>query len=142
MTIRQITKATLAVLCLLCIALSASSAKRKVRIKSRYYNIPQDNVRKDTLRAEHIDTLTLFSNQIVSMKMEVYSASSLRIDSTTVTDKGNLRAMAEDSIIIPCGMEVMLGGELQLSGSSQYAISYTYDAAGYRTSRKLTSNAQ
>ena len=142
MTTRQIAKIAIVALCLLCIALAASSAKRKVRIKSRYYNIPQDSVRKDSLHIERIDTLTVFSNQTVSSQMDVYSTSTLRIDSTTVTDRGNLRAMAEDSIIVPWEMEVVLGGELQLSGSSQYAISYTYDAAGYRSSRKLTSNTQ
>lgn len=142
MKLRQITKAVFVVLCLLCIALVASPAKRKVRIRSRYYNIPQDSVRKDSLHVKHIDTLTVFSDQTVSSRMDVYSSSTLRIDSTTVAERGNLRATAEDSITVSCETEVVPGGELLLSGASQYAISYTYNAAGYRTLRKLTGNAQ
>lgn len=122
------------------IAISALSANRKVRIKTQHQRSQINMTMLDSVKKARVDTLSLYSGHVVSSKTNIYASSTLQIDSTKVAHDGDLRATSETSIVIPSDMEVELGGELQLNGSGQYYISYTYNGMGFRTLRKHESN--
>lgn len=125
---------------LLCIATIAPSANRKVRIKSQHQRSQTDRTMIDSVKKVHVDTLNLYTGHIVLSEVNLYASTSLQIDSIKVIQGGDLRATSETSIEIPSGLEVELGGEIQLNGSGQYYISFTYNNAGFRTLRKHETN--
>lgn len=86
--------------------------------------------------SENRDSIDLYQNHIVNEEVEIQGRNQLTIQNVTVTNTGYLKAHTPSSITITGTCIVELGGILELNGSQQYAIKYTYDSTGNRIRRE------
>lgn len=123
-------------------ALPSFSVKQKERPCRRGTNVIRHSIITDTIHTVPTDTLSVYSGHVVSSEVQIYSPSTLLVDSTKVTANGSLRMTAEDTISILSDTEVEIGGELMLNGATQNYISFTYTVTGFRFSKTHEANTQ
>ena len=132
---RTYLKTGLLAIILLCLGLSAFPGKRKIRIRSRYLNIPYDSVRADIPRTADDTICRIYSGQTVRTTVTIYNTDSIFIGRTAVKDSGNLRVTGGGAVIVPSEMEVEIGGEMQINSASQNTVIFSYDSVGNRYRR-------
>ena len=82
------------------------------------------------------DSVDTYQNHTVSSTVNVQGQNTLTVADVTVTSIGELKLTAPEATVITSNLNVQLGGTLEINGSRQYFIRYTYDAAGNRIRRE------
>ena len=85
------------------------------------------------------DSVDTYQNHTVSTTVSVQGRNTLTVSDVTVTSTGHLKITAPAAPIVTGNLTVQLGGTLEINGSRQYFIKFTYDAAGNRLRREKES---
>ena len=85
------------------------------------------------------DSVDTYQNHTVSTTVSVQGRNTLTVSDVTVTSTGHLKITAPAATIVTDNLTVQLGGTLEINGSRQYFIKFTYDAAGNRLRREKES---
>ena len=139
MAINKKLQYTLLTLILSGLTLSVPSANRKVFVKKRR---SADVVKSSVAKSDTIYRMNVYSGKTVSDTIRIHGVPCLQVDSTMVTDGGNLRLSADDDILISGDTEVEIGGELLVRSSGQNRIRFIYNDIGFRSSKRVDTSTQ
>lgn len=90
-----------------------------------------------TLAQQANDSVDTYQNHTVSTTVSVQGRDTLIVSDVTVNSTGYLKLTAPAVTVVTGNLNVKLGGRLEINGSRQYFVRFTYDAAGNRIKRKL-----
>lgn len=85
--------------------------------------------------AEASDSL-IYQNQSVNGTVAIQNPSIIKVNNTTVKDKGHLYVTSTKGVVIDKLFEVQKGGTLEINIAPMRVYRYAYDSAGNIKSRK------